>query len=90
MRWTMNHSNMNVTLEDQNLVDKAVKAGSLPYVLVRPAMLKDGEALAVKVHGNVGEGAGFMPSISVKSVVEFLLDVAVKDEFDGMTPMISN
>ncbi|KAJ9610234.1 hypothetical protein H2200_005011 [Cladophialophora chaetospira] len=90
MRWTMNHSNMDVAIEDQNLVDAAVKAGPLPFVLVRPAMLKNGEALPVKVHGNNGEGAGFMPSITVKSVVTFLLDAAVKSEFDGTTPMISN
>ena len=90
LRFTMNHSNMEVTLEDQNLVDVAVKAGPLPFVLIRPAMLKDGEAAPVKLHGNTGEGAGFMPKISIKSVVGFLLDAAVKNEFDGMTPMISN
>ena len=90
MRFIMKHSNMDVTLEDQNLVDEAVKAGSLPFVLARPAMLKDTEAAAVRVYGNDGKGAGFMPSISVKSVVHFLLDAAVKDDFDGMTPVIAN
>jgi hypothetical protein len=90
MRWIMGHSNMDVTLEDQNLVDAAVKSGSLPYVLVRPAMLKGEEAAPVKVHGEKGEGAGYMPSISVKSVVRFLLDAAVEDWYDGMTPMVSN
>jgi nucleoside-diphosphate-sugar epimerase len=90
MRWTMNHSNMDVTLEDQNLVDETVKAGGLPFVLVRPAMLRDGEAASVKVHGDDGQGAGFMPSVTVKSVAAFLLDAAVRDEFDGKTPMICN
>ena len=90
MRWTMKHSNMDVTLEDQNLVDAVVKAGPLPFVLARPAMLKSGEAAPVKVHGDLGEGAGLMPSISIKSVVGFLLDAAVSDQYDGMTPTISN
>ncbi len=90
MKFTMNHSNMDVSIEDQNLVDEVVKAGPLPFVMVRPTMLKSGEAAPVKVHGNTGEGAGFMPSISIKSVVGFLLDATVNDEFDGRTPMISN
>jgi hypothetical protein len=89
-RWTIKYSNMDVTLEDQNLVDVAVKAGPLPFVLARPAMLTNGEARPVKVHGNQGEGSGMMPSISVKSVVTFLLDATVNDQYDGMTPMIAN
>ena len=81
---------MAQTLEDHNLVDEAVKAGWLPFVLARPAMLKDQDAFPVKFHGNTGKGAGFMPGISMKTVAGFLLDAAVDEKYDGTTPMICN
>ena len=90
MRFVMKHSNMDVTLEDQNLVDRAVKAGKVPYVLVRAAMLSGGEVAPVRVYGNEGDGAGFMPKVSATSVAGFLLDAAENDQFEGMTPVIAN
>lgn len=90
MQWIMKGSNMAQTLEDHNLVDEAVKAGKLPFVLARPAMLKGQGVAPVVVHGETGKGAGFMPSISMNTVVDFLLDAAVDGKYDGKTPMISN
>lgn len=97
MRWIMRSSNMAQTLEDQNLVDEVVRkkgaAGelALPFVLVRPAMLNcEEDAMPVIVYPSSGQGAGFMPSVSTKSVALFLLDAAVKDDFDGMAPVIAN
>jgi nucleoside-diphosphate-sugar epimerase len=90
MKLIMKYSNMSQTLEDQNAVDEVVKAGHLPFVLVRPAMLTEKEAAEVKVFGNDGEGLSWMPSISMASVAEFVLDATVRDWWDGMTPVISN
>ena len=90
MQWIFRSSNMAQTLEDHNLVDETVKAGSLPFVLVRPAMLNTKDAAPVKVHGNTGKSAGFMPSVSMKTVTGFLLDAAVDTKYDGHTPMITN
>lgn len=90
MRWIMKSSNMYQTWEDHNLVDKAVKTGGLPFVMVRPAMLKDTDATALKFYGNDGKGSGFMPSASMRSVAGFLLDVTVDKQYDGKTPMIAN
>jgi len=90
MRCLIKHSNMVQTLEDQNLVDAAVKAGRLPFVLPRPSMLTNGDAAPVKIYGNSGKGSGFMPSIIAKSVAIFMLDAAVSNEFDGSTPSIAN
>ena len=67
-----------------------MKAGTLPFVLVRPAMLKTGEASPLKFYGNTGKGSGFMPSVSPKSVAVFLVDAAVRSEVDGTTPVITN
>lgn len=96
MRWIMTCPNMAQTLEDQNLVDAAVKASSnasseaLPYVLVRPAMLKDGDEAPVKVYEASGKGVGFMPSVTAKSVARVLVDMMGTDEYDGTTPVITN
>ena len=90
MRWIMKYTNMAQTLEDQNLVDEAVKAGPLPFVLIRPAMLVGERAAPLKLYGSTGKGSGFMPSVSAKSVAGFLLDAAVKEDFDGTTPVITN
>jgi nucleoside-diphosphate-sugar epimerase len=90
MQWIMKSSNMAQTLEDHNLVDKTVKAGGLPFVLVRPAMLKDADAAPLKFYGDTGKGSGFMPSASMRSVADFLLEVTVDGKYDGTTPMIAN
>jgi hypothetical protein len=94
MRWVMKHTNMLQTWEDQNLVDQAVKAGPLPFVLVRPAMLTadtgtEATPPAVNVYGNTGQGSGFMPSVGVRSAARFLVEAAVKSEFDGKTPVVA-
>ena len=86
----MNTSNMEVTLEDHNLVDKAVKGSGLNFVMVRSAMLKGEEAAAVMDLGDDGEKAGMMPSVSRKSVAGFLLDAAEQSTWDARTPVISN
>ncbi|KAK5464633.1 hypothetical protein LTS15_001195 [Exophiala xenobiotica] len=90
LRWTFNHSNMDQTLEDQTLVDQTVRNGRLPYVLVRPVILNEGEAAPVKVYASSAEGVGFMPKISVKSVAEFLVDAASKGDWDCTAPVIAN
>ncbi|KAK5193364.1 hypothetical protein LTR99_006916 [Exophiala xenobiotica] len=90
LRWTFNHSNMDQTLEDQTLVDQTVRNGNLPYVLVRPVILNEGEAAPVKVYASSAEGVGFMPKISVKSVAKFLVDAASKGDWDGTAPVIVN
>jgi nucleoside-diphosphate-sugar epimerase len=90
MKLIMRYSNMSQTLEDQNAVDKVVKAGKLSFVLVRPAMLSEKEAAEVNIYGNDGNGLSWMPSISMASLARFVLDAAVRDQWDGMTPVISN
>ncbi|THV90207.1 hypothetical protein D6D02_05896 [Aureobasidium pullulans] len=90
MRATMTYSNMKQTLEDQNAVDKAIKQSGVVFVMPRPAMLRGEDAMPVKILGDAGEKAGFMPSVSPKSVAEFMLDAAVNQEWDGRTPVLAN
>jgi hypothetical protein len=90
MRLVIKKSNMLYTFQDHDLVDQEMKGSGMNYVLARPAMLTDKEAGPVKSHGNCGEGSGFMPSISRKSVAVFLIDAAEKSFWDKSTPVISN
>lgn len=90
MHWIMKFSNMAQTLEDQNLMDEELKKSGVDFVLVRPCMLKDDAAAHIKFHGERGEGSGFMPSISPKSVAAFVLDAAESDTWDMTTPVISD
>ncbi|KAL6251448.1 hypothetical protein RBB50_001657 [Rhinocladiella similis] len=90
LRWTMRHSNMVQTIEDQTLVDETVRRGNLPFVLVRPALLTEGDAAPVKVYPSSAEGVGFMPKVSVKTIAKFLVDAALKGDWDGNAPVITN
>ena len=90
MKGMISHSPMKVQFKDHDKVDAETKSSGLPYVLVRPVMLKGEEAAPVKEFGDGGKGAGFMPSISRASVARFLVDAAEKSEWDGKTPVISN
>ena len=89
MRSIMTWSNMKQTVEDHNLVNEAVKECGLPYVLIRPAMLKGDQMTEVKDLGDNGEKAKFLPSISPNMVASFLVDAVESDTWNGRTPVIS-
>ena len=88
MRGIMRWSNMAQTLEDHNLVDEIVKASGIDFVLVRPAMLKDGKGGPIQHIGDAGEEAAFMPAISSEVVAGFLLGAVTGSEWDRRTPVI--
>ncbi len=85
---------MAAQFEDHDAVAEEVAgagaSAGLGYVLVRPAMLTEKEAAPVRVLLDDGAGAGFMPSVSRKSVAGFLLDAAEKEIWDGKAPVIIN
>ena len=77
--------------EDHAHVDREMKQSGLDYVLVRPVMLKEGEAKPISIFGNKGaEGVGVTSSITRKSISRLLVDAAVKSERDRSTPVITN
>lgn len=88
----MVYSNMDQTIEDHTAIDKVMKAQrDVKYVLVRASMLKDADALPVVVKGEDGKGEGWMPSsVTTGSVVNFMLDMTVSNEWDWKTPVIAN
>ena len=90
MRFVIRQSNMLVTFQDHDLVDKELKDSGADFVLARPAVLTDKEAQAIKTHGPAGAGVGFMPSISRRSVAVFLLDAVEMETWDRITVVISN
>jgi hypothetical protein len=90
MRLVIKTSNLLYTFLDHDLVDQEMKESGVQFVLVRPVMLTDKEVRPVREHGNAGKEAGFMPSISRKSVAVFLVDTAEKNNWNKSTPVISN
>ena len=69
-----------------------MRGSGLKWTLPRPVMLSEGEKKDVRDCGDAGDakGMGIMPTVSRKSVANFLLDVA-EDESEkwvGRTPVI--
>ena len=90
MRWVMRWSNMNVTVEDHNLVDVAVKSSGLDFVMVRATILMGEEVLPVVDLGDEGERAGWLPSIGRRSVAGVMVEAVEQDTWDGRTPVVAN
>lgn len=90
MRWVMRWSNMDVTVEDHNLVDAVVKGSGLTFVKVRSAMLRGEEILPLRELGDEVERAGWMPSVSRRSVAVMLVDAVEQSNWDGRTPVVAN
>lgn len=98
----LNKSAMAVGFKDhegvEELVRKAGRENGLRWTLVRPCMLAGGEdggeVLPIKIFGERGEGAGWMPSITRRSVADWVVGVALDgvkgEEWIGKTPVIAN
>ncbi|KAK7724682.1 hypothetical protein SLS63_008519 [Diaporthe eres] len=96
LRLLFRQSNMRFTYEDHDAVEEELvrqqqqqgEAGAVPYVLVRPTRLIDGEGGgAARVFGGNGT-VGMMETISRGAVARFLVDAAERDEWDGKAPII--
>ena len=102
MRMILNKSPMAVGQKDhagvEALVRRAGKEDGLRWTLVRPCMLAGGEdggeALPVKVFEETGEGLGCMPSVTRRSVAEWVVGVALDgvkgEEWIRKTPVLAN
>ncbi|KAE9571712.1 Flavin reductase [Colletotrichum fructicola] len=87
------HTNMKYTLDDHRAVDALVtgKQGEgVDWVMVRPPMLTEGDALPVKDYGDDGKGICWMPKITRKSVAVFMVDAAEKPDWNRRAPVIAN
>lgn len=95
LRLLFRQSNMRFTYEDHDAVEEELvhqqqrEAGdSVPYVLVRPTRLVEGEGGgAARVFGGNGT-VGMMETISRGAVASFLVDAAERDDWDGKAPII--
>ncbi|CRK30228.1 hypothetical protein HYQ45_009170 [Verticillium longisporum] len=91
MRLTFAYTNMRFSREDHDAVDRELRAAQdISFVEVRPWLLTDGDAAEVKVYGDDGSGAGFMPKISRASVARFMIEAAETSKYDGRAPVITN
>lgn len=92
VRFMMTHTNMALSRKDHDEVDKELRSAGegLKFVEVRPWMLTDGDAAEVKVYGDDGKGAGFMPKTSRASVAKFMIEAAETSKYDGKSPVITN
>lgn len=91
MRGVFSHTNMRISRDDHELADKALKSATgIDFVEVRPWMLAEGDAAAVKVYGDDGKGAGFMPKITRASVAKFIVEAAATTKYNGKSPVITN
>lgn len=89
-RAVLRGTNMKHQFEDHDIVDAEIKERGLDHVLVRPAMLTDGENAPVRTFGDDGQGAPWFAKITRESVAHFLVDVCETDAWDRRTPVIAN
>jgi len=85
-------TNVRVAMDDHNALEEVVRKSGLDWTLVRPYQLDEEEKKKdIKLYGEKGEGAGWMPTISRASVALFLVEECVeKDDWIRKTPVISN
>lgn len=83
--------NMVAQFADYDAVDEEMKMREgLCWVLARPCMLKEGEALPVRDLGDSGKGARMMSSITRRNVAGWLVDAVERDTWDRRTPVLAN
>ncbi|KAF2168845.1 hypothetical protein M409DRAFT_20860 [Zasmidium cellare ATCC 36951] len=91
MKAVMKWSNMAYVLEDHDAVEREVRGSEgVEWVLVKPAMLKDGEAKAVREFGEGGEGVGLLDGITRESVAKVLVEAAEGEDWDERIVVIAN
>ena len=93
--WMLNllsrHTSMAAQYEDHDVAGTEVKASSMPFVLVRPMRLVDGnDKTEIKYWGDQGKGVRVFTSILRANVARFHVDAAESDEWNDRTPVISN
>ncbi|KAI5456367.1 hypothetical protein BGZ63DRAFT_409064 [Mariannaea sp. PMI_226] len=81
---------MKMGLKDHERMDAVVRESGMPFVLGRPTVLKEGEPKPVRAWPDDGNGMPWMPSITRESLAEWLVDAVERDDWDGMSPVITN
>lgn len=93
VRFMMDHTNMKHTLADHNAVDSLLRseeAKGINWVLVRPPILTEGDALPVRVFPDDGRGTSWMPRITRASLAQFMVDAVERPDWDGQGPVVTN
>lgn len=84
-------TNMRVQMVDHKEVDKEIRQQEgIDWTLVRPPMLKEGDALPVKEFGEFGEGVGLLSGITRASVARFMVEEAEQSRHRKQAVVIAN
>lgn len=90
MGWT----NVKYALEDHGLLDEEIRRSGMEWTLVRATRLvfDDGAQKAGELEtlGSAGEGMRMSDSVSVKSVAQFLVKVAVEGLYVSEAVVVRN
>ncbi|KAI8625421.1 NAD(P)-binding protein [Xylariaceae sp. FL1651] len=84
------YSNMKHGLAAHNAVDEETRKADVDFVLVRATVLADGDATPVKIYPDNGKAIGFLPKVTRASVAKFMVEACEKNDFVGMSPVITN
>ncbi len=91
MKLVFKHTNMSFQMQDHEHLDADMHANErLDWTLVRPMMLKEGEAAPVKEFGETGAGAGMLSGVTRASVAKFLVQVAEDQAWAKKAVVIAN
>ena len=70
---------MAVSFEDHAAAEREIKGSGVGFVIVKAARFVEGEKKkVVRVFGERGEGIGWSPSVTRRSVAGFLVERAVE------------
>jgi putative NADH-flavin reductase len=85
------YTNMRVQMRDHEEVDGEIKKQEeIDWTLVRPPMLKEGEAKPVREFGEFGDGVGLLSGITRASVARFMVEEAEQGRFKNQAIVIAN
>ncbi|KAM3078138.1 hypothetical protein ACMFMG_002559 [Clarireedia jacksonii] len=91
MRIMINKSTMGmVGFKDHREAEGKLRESGLEWVMVRPAMLKDGGKKKVIEMGEEGKEMGYLPGVTRESVVGWIVETAESDTWENRTVVICN
>lgn len=91
LRLIFRHTTMRIGLRDHERVDDIVRKSGLPFVLPRPAALRNSDAdCPVKVWPDNGRGMPWLGALTRESLAEWMVDAAEKTDWDGRAPVLTN
>ena len=91
MKLVFRYTNMKYQMEDHDATDVDVRQSTdIDWTLIRPVVLKEGDASTVKELGEIGRGVGLLSGITRASVAEFMISTAEQGSWSKKAVVIAN